>query len=175
MKPKILLLFLSIGLYSCTFDLRPDIPDFHFNYCLNGEQFTFDGYHSISMREGTEFFLQPTRNSGKAFFKMSIIEPFQLRVEYVGNEEFFIDGEKYLLSEKNVYSPESLIDGWFSLNSTENSGIAFTVAFGLSFTPMTSYGDEISSLSGTVDVSRRYMDGKKDGIKKKYSELIKSE
>lgn len=80
---------------------------------------------------------------------------FWVGFEYINEEDFFIEGEKYCLSPSNpLFSNPFLHEGWFSIYRSEEPGIAFIIALDISWTP-DSYSN-YHHVSGTVTIAKDF-------------------
>ena len=80
---------------------------------------------------------------------------FGFGFRYEIEDTCFIEGKKYFLSDTNL---KNLEEGWFSLYTSEEPGIAFSMVFEITHSKPTLYfEEEAKSLSGTIVFSEDFV------------------
>ncbi len=73
---------------------------------------------------------------------------FGFGIRYENEDTYYIEGKKYYLSDTNI---PNLEEGWFSLYTSEEPGIAFSVVFEITHSKPTNYiNEDFKNLSGTI-------------------------
>ncbi len=148
----------------------------HLDLLVNGEERSYELIHLLNGNEkyyDSEVKLDKFNSRARIEFRFTGSDlnynsqangnpqkDFNFGFTFTGENNCFIEGEKYYLSKENdVLMYPRLEAGWLSLYFSDEPGIAFLIVFDCSYSPeeRPDYYEDFRHLSGTIKITKDFI------------------